>query len=224
MAFDHERDWKRPIIRIGRWTMILAIIASFIPALYLLFVQGVVPDGENLFKAWVMAASMFGMLYFIEPISYFSVLGLSGTYLSFLSGNIGNMRVPCSMMGLEATQTEPGTPRADIVSTLAIVGSVIANLILLTCMAFIGASALELMPDSVVKAFQLFTVPSVYCAVLVQASMKQPRLVPYGLGIPFGLMLIGIPAYLVTLITVFAMIGIARWYYKRDLAKAAAKS
>lgn len=221
MAFDLDRDWKRPVIRIGRLTMILAILASFIPALYLLFALGVVPDGEDLFKAWVMAASMFGMLYFIEPISYFSVLGLSGTYLSFLSGNIGNMRVPCSMMGLEATGTEPGTPRADVVSTLAIVGSVIANLVLLTCMAFIGASALQMMPESVVRAFQLFTVPSVYCAVLVQASMKQPRLVPYGVLIPFGLMLIGIPAYLVTLITVFAMIGIARWLYKRDQARAA---
>ena len=221
MPFDHDRDWKRPVIRIGRWTMIVAIFASFVPALYLAFFQGVVPEAGAVFKAWIMVASMFGMLYFVEPVSYFSVLGLSGTYLSFLSGNIGNMRVPCSMMGLEATQTDPGTHRADIVSTLAIVGSIIANLVLLTAMAFIGAQALELMPPTVVKAFQLFTVPSVYCAILVQSGMKQPRLVPFGLIIPFGLMLVGVPAYLVTLITVFAMIGIARWLYRRDQAKAA---
>lgn len=219
MAFDYANDWKKPVIRIGRLTLVLAIVASCFPALYLTFVHGIVPEMGTLFKAWLMVASMFGMLYFIEPVSYFSVLGLSGTYLGFLAGNNGNMRVPCSMMGLEATGTEPGTPRADIVSTLAIVGSIICNLVLLTIMAFVGVQALAIMPETMVRAFQLFTVPAVYGAMLVQSGMKQPRLVPFGMVIPFGLMYAGIPAYLVTLLTVFSMIGIGRIFYNRDKAK-----
>lgn len=219
MAFDHTNDWKRPVIRIGRITLIFAIFASCVPALYLTVVHGIVPDLGTLFKAWLMVASMFGMLYFIEPVSYFSVLGLAGTYQGFLSGNNGNMRVPCSMMGLEATGTEPGTPRADIVSTLAIVGSIISNLVLLTCMAFVGVQVLAIMPEAVVRAFQMFTIPAVYGAMLVQSGMKQPRLVPFGMVIPFALMYAGVPAYLVTLITVFSMIGIGRLFYNRDKAK-----
>lgn len=219
MAFDYANDWKKPVIRIGRLTLILAILASCFPALYLAFAHGIVPEMGTLFKAWLMVASMFGMLYFIEPVSYFSVLGLSGTYLGFLAGNNGNMRVPCSMMGLEATGTEPGTPRADVVSTLAIVGSIICNLVLLTIMAFVGVQALAIMPEPMVRAFQLFTVPAVYGAMLVQSGMKQPRLVPFGMVIPFGLMYIGVPAYLVTLLTVFSMIGIGRIFYNRDKAK-----
>lgn len=219
MSFDYTKDWKRPVIRIGRFTLILAILSSCFPALYLAFVHGIVPDMGTLFKAWVMVASMFGMLYFIEPVSYFSVLGLSGTYLGFLSGNNGNMRVPCAMMGLEVTNSQPGTPRADIVSTLAIIGSIICNLVLLTIMAFVGVQALALMPPAMVQAFQMFTVPAVYGAILVQSGMKQPRLVPFGMAIPFALMYVGIPAYLVTLLTVFAMIGIGRLFYNHDKAK-----
>lgn len=219
MTYDLDRDWKKPVIRIGRWTLWIAVAASFFPALYLMFFHGVVPEGATLLKAWLMVAGMFGMLYLIEPVTYFSVLGLSGIYLAMLSGNVGNMRVPCSMMGLEATRTEPGTPRAEIVSTLAITGSIISNLVLLTAMAFVGTQALALMPPSMVKAFQLYTIPAVYGAMFVQSAIKNPRLVPFGVGIPMMLMLLGIPGYLVTFITVLIMIAISRFFYLRDRKK-----
>lgn len=216
MSFDHDRDWKNPAIRIGRWTLWISVFSSFVPALYLMFGHGISPDWEVLFKGWLMIVSMFGMLYIIEPVTYFSVLGLSGIYISMLAGNVGNMRVPCAMMGLEVTNTEPGTHRADIVSTLAITGSVIANLVLLTAMAFIGSQVLSIMPESMVKAFQLFTIPSVYGAMFVQSGLKNLKLVPFGVLLPLGLMLFGIPAYLVTFITVLAMIAIARVLYLRE--------
>lgn len=42
--------------------------------------------------------SSFGVLWFVEPISYYPVVGQIGTYMAFLSGNISNMRVPCASM------------------------------------------------------------------------------------------------------------------------------
>ncbi len=61
-----------------------------------------------------MVALSFGAFYVVEPISYYAALGLTGTYLSFLSGNIGNMRVPCATMALETTESEPGTLQAEV--------------------------------------------------------------------------------------------------------------
>ncbi len=216
MSFDYSRDWKHPVNIIGRWTMWIAVVSSFVPALYLMFVHDISPDWEVLFQGWLIIVSLFGMLYVLEPVTYFSVLGLSGIYLSMLAGNVGNMRVPCAMMGLEATETTPGTPRADVVSTLAICGSVIANLALLTCMAFVGAQILTIMPEKMVQAFQLFTIPSVYGAMFIQAGLKDLRLVPFGLGIPLALMLLSVPSYLVTFVTVVCMIVLARFFYNRD--------
>ena len=220
MSFDHDRDWKKPAVRIGRWTLWISVFASFIPAWYLMVAHGISPDWEVLFKAWLMIVSMFGMLYVIEPVTFFSVLGLSGIYIAMLSGNVGNMRVPCAMMGLEVTNTEPGTPRAEIVSTLALVGSVLSNLLLLTAMAVIGARVLAIMPESMVRALQLFTIPSVYGAMFVQSGLKNLKLVPPGVVVPLALMLLGIPAYLVTFITVLTMIAISRLFYVREQKKA----
>ncbi len=220
MSFDYSRDWKHPVNIIGRWTMWIAVVSSFVPALYLLLAHDISPDWEVLLQGWLIIVSLFGMLYVLEPVTYFSVLGLSGIYLSMLAGNVGNMRVPCAMMGLEATDTTPGTPRADIVSTLAICGSVIANLVMLTCMAFVGAQILHYMPEKMVQAFQLFTIPSVYGAMFIQSGLKNLRLVPFGLGIPLAMMLLNVPSYLVTFITVVCMIALARFFYKRDQTNA----
>lgn len=51
------------------------------------------------------------MLWFVEPISYFPVVGAAGTYMAFLSGNISNMRIPCASMAQVAADVEPGTEK-----------------------------------------------------------------------------------------------------------------
>ena len=115
---EFEQIWNEPVIKIGRATLLMSVVFSFFPVIYLYFTQGVFPPLDVAFKAWGMIATVFGAFYIVEPISYYSVLGLSGTYMAFLSGNIGNVRLPCAAMALEVTGTESGTQEAEVVSTI----------------------------------------------------------------------------------------------------------
>ena len=58
------------------------------------------------------------MIWFVEPISYFPIVGVAGTYMAFVSGNISNLRIPCAMIAQKAAGVEPGTDRGSIVATL----------------------------------------------------------------------------------------------------------
>lgn len=214
--FNYNDHWKKPVIKIGKITLILATITSFIPAIYLTLIEGANPDFSSIIKSWFTVLSIYGMMYIIEPISFYSVLGLSGTYLSFLSGNIGNMRVPCSIMAMEVTNSEPGTSKAEIVSIIAIVSSVITNIFLLTLMAFAGASLLELLPPQIIVGFQRFTIPSVYGAMFLQIAIKNIKLIPFSILIPYILIVLGLPAYIITLFTVLSMIIISRIFYLKS--------
>jgi hypothetical protein len=122
-------EWKKNSIRIGTPTNLLAAFTSFIPVIWLCITYNCWPDPKVVLAGWGMVALSFGAFYVVEPISYYAALGLTGTYLSFLSGNIGNMRVPCATMALETTESEPGTLQAEVASTMAICGSIITNLI-----------------------------------------------------------------------------------------------
>lgn len=94
-------EWKKNSIRIGTPTNLLAAFTSFIPVIWLCITYNCWPDPKVVLAGWGMVALSFGAFYVVEPISYYAALGLTGTYLSFLSGNIGNMRVPCATMALK---------------------------------------------------------------------------------------------------------------------------
>ena len=91
--------WRKKSILIGSPTNILAAITAFIPVLYLCIRYNCWPNPKFVLEAWGMLLISFGAFYVVEPVSYYAALGMSGTYLSFLSGNIGNMRVPCAALG-----------------------------------------------------------------------------------------------------------------------------
>ncbi len=124
---DYMAEWKRNSIRIGAPTCIMAAFTAFIPVLYLCSRYGCWPKLETVLAAWALTALSFGAFYIVEPISYYAALGMSGTYLGFLSGNIGNMRVPCAALALDVTDSKSGTIQAEVVSTMAICGSIITK-------------------------------------------------------------------------------------------------
>ena len=102
---DNEimKQWKKSSIVIGSPTNILAALTSFIPVIWLCTTYDCWPPISTVLTAWGMVAASFGAFYFVEPVSYYAALGMTGTYLSFLSGNIGNMRVPCAALALDVT-------------------------------------------------------------------------------------------------------------------------
>ena len=93
-----EKEYMPHMNRIGKITGYLGVLLSFAPAFILAVVYGIFPKPAALLTAFVSIASAVGVLWFVEPISYFTILGPVGTYMAFLSGNISNMRLPCESM------------------------------------------------------------------------------------------------------------------------------
>ncbi len=217
-ATENQFDeyWKKPVVRIGMATLLLASALSFLPCVYLYLEFGVFPPLPTALKAWGLIAAIFGAFYFVEPVSYYPILGLSGTYMSFLAGNISNLRLPCSAVAQEVVEVEPGTPEAEIVSTLGIAGSVITNLIFVTLAVGAGYTLLALFPESVVTAFEDYTVPAIFGAVFGQFALRHPRLAVIALPIPlFLFLLFQAPDWLVILCSVFGTIAVSRILYTK---------
>ena len=209
--------WNKPVVRVGMATLLLAAAFSFLPSIYLYIKYGAFPSLELAMKSWGMIAALFGAFYVVEPISYYSVLGMSGTYLSFLSGNISNLRLPCAAMALEVTETEPGTKEAEVISTLGITGSIITNLIGTTLAALVGAALIKVFPPVIADAFKNYTVPAIFGAVFGQFAYKYPKLAVFGLGIPVLLRFTTkLPAWALIVASVFGTIIIARLFYKSE--------
>lgn len=220
MENEYMSTWKKNSIRIGSPTNLLAAVTSFLPVLFLCIRYDCWPDLSLVLKAWGLIALSFGALYIVEPVSYYASLGLSGTYLSFLSGNIGNMRVPSAALALDLTESDTGTVQAEVVSTMAICGSIITNLIATAAAAFIGTAVVAVLPAVISNGLQSYAAAAIFGATLGNFGLKNPKLAVIGLSIPVICKLIGtVPAWVIIVLSVFGTVAVARLFYAADRKK-----
>ncbi len=84
-----------------------------------------------------------------EPIVYAPMVGINGMYLSFVTGNLSNLKIPCVVKAQEIVGTKPGTEESEIVATLAVAVSSLVTILIIgvmvLCLAF--ANLQELIKD-----------------------------------------------------------------------------
>lgn len=213
----YYESFTKPIIKYGRLTNLLAVPFCFLPAIIIWLYFGVIPSLSYILTGWLYIASIYAIYAIVEPISYFPVLGLPGTYMSFLAGNIGNMRVPCSAIAQEVVGVEPGTKKAEIVSTLGIAGSIITNLIVVTIAAFGGAALMKIFPPTVIEAFK-YVAPAIFGAIFMMYAVKKLRYGVFSLTVTMIMLLVikTLPTYLMIPIAVFSTVGFALWDSGRE--------
>lgn len=217
---NYMATWKRNSIRIGSPTNILAALTSFLPVIYLCMRYDCWPDWHLVLSAWGMIALSFGAFYVVEPISYYASLGMSGTYLSFLSGNIGNMRVPCAALALDVTKSIAGTIQAEVVSTMAICGSIITNLVATTAAALVGTAVVSVLPVVISEGLKSYASAAIFGATFGNFALKNPKVALIALVIPVTCKLIGtVPAWLIIVMSVFGTVAVARVFYTMDRKK-----
>ena len=203
------------VVKWGMITVWLGVALSFIPAFYLWSVHGLLPSSAEILKGFGLIAAIVVAFWFVEPISYYPILGLPGTYLSFLAGNISNMRVPCSAVAQEAAGVPEGTPKGSIISTIAIAVSMLVNTVILFIGAIGLAALVSNLPEGVLHAFD-FILPAIFGAIFGQFALRSYSLGAIALGLGLILNLAGVlPNWGTLLVLVFGTILIARFLWEK---------
>lgn len=164
---QYAKSFTKPSIRIGTITVLLAMLGSFFPNIYLYLAHGVWPDASHMFSAWGSVAMAFGAFYLVEPISYFPVFGPTGTYIGILSGNISQIRLPAASTAQDVLGVEPSSHKGEVVGILAICGSVVTNILFLTVAVVAGSTLLAFLPESVTSAMANYKTVSIAGIVLM---------------------------------------------------------
>lgn len=168
----------------GRGTLWAMIAVTLTLPVYLSFVLGLHPGWGPILAGFLTYASIVAAVWVVEPISYYPVLGVSGTYLAFLNGNIGNMVLPSASVAQSVVGAEPGTKKGELTATLAITGAAIMNTTILIFVILGGSVLITFLPESVIAAFG-FVLPAIYGGVIAQFAIQKPL---WGVvGIAFGL-------------------------------------
>ncbi len=124
--------------RYGRiWGIIICILIMAVPlALCLIF--SAVPRWDGLVKGLIATLPMYWAVGFIEIFTYVPMLGAGGTYLSFVTGNISNLKLPCAVDAMERAGVKPSSEEGEVISTISIaVSSIVTTAIIVLGVIFI---------------------------------------------------------------------------------------
>ena len=139
----------------------------------------------------VIGTSMISLIVFIlggfvEVITYSPMLGTSGTYLGFITGNLVNLKVPCAVNARELTGVKHGSKEGEVVSTISIATSTIVTTVIIAVGVILLTPLTPILENPILEPAFGSAFTALFGALAYKYFIKDPILVP----VPFVLALI----------------------------------
>ena len=118
--------------RDGRiWGIIICIMIFMFPVSVSLIFK-VMPDWAALVQGLIATMPMYWAVGLVEIFTYVPMLGAGGAYLSFVTGNISNLKLPCAVDAMERFGVKASSEEGEIISTISIaISSIVTTFIIL---------------------------------------------------------------------------------------------
>ena len=157
------------------WGIALCLIVFAFPvAVSIVF--SAVPKWDALAKAMFATVPMYWAVGIIEIFTYIPMLGAGGTYLSFVTGNISNLKLPCAVDAMERAGVKANEEEGEIISTISIaVSSIVTTLIILIGVVLIGVIAPVINHPVLTPACDII-LPALYGGMAVVFISKNAKL------------------------------------------------
>ena len=126
-----NRTYLDSVHRDGRiWNLSVMVLLLAFPVT-VAFLFGASPDWGALGLGLLATAPMYWAVGAIETVTYVPMLGAGGSYLSFVTGNISNLKLPCALNALEQNQVSANSEEGEVISTIAIATSSIVTTVII---------------------------------------------------------------------------------------------
>ena len=201
------------------WNLsMVAVLMAFPIAVAIIF--NAAPDWNGLIMGLIATAPMYWAVGVVETITFIPMLGAGGSYLSFVTGNISNLKLPCALNALEQANVKASSEEGEVVSTIAIaISSIVTIFIILVGVLLITPLTPVLENPVLTPAFDQM-IPALFGGLGVAFVSKNWKLAVF----PVTLMLIlfiFVPALnagtvgIMVPVSVLLTIGMSRIMYKK---------
>ncbi|MBQ8907569.1 MAG: hypothetical protein IJY71_03175 [Clostridia bacterium] len=208
--------------RAGRiWGIVVGIVLLLFPAVLSLIFQ-TAPNLEVLWKGVLATAPMYWAVGIVEIFTYVPMLGAGGTYLSFVTGNISNLKLPCAIDAMERAGVKASDEEGEVISTIAIaVSSIVTTLIIVIGVICLVPLTSVLESPVLVPAFDMI-LPALFGGLAVVFISKNAKLAIAPIILMLALFIF-VPALnastvgIMVPVGVLFTVGVARLLYKKGV-------
>lgn len=172
----YVKQYNDSLHRIGRITSVLMIILLMAVPFVIGFINKVSPDPNGFVSGIAKVGIIYIPVAIVEFLVYSPMLGAGGSYLSFITGNVTNMKIPCVMNAKDIAETEDGTPEHEIISTISVATSAITTtLVIVVGVVLLVPLQPVLNSELLAPAFNN-VVPALFGALGLKYFLKSPKI------------------------------------------------
>lgn len=222
MKNNKNYSYMDSVHRDGRiWNIAVMIVLLLFP-LVVGFIFSAAPDWLGLGLGLAYTAPMYWAVGIVEVITFIPMLGAGGSYLSFVTGNISNLKLPCAINALENAKLDVKSEEGEIISTVAIAVSSIVTTVIIALGVLLVAPLDPILSNPVLAPAFDQMLPALFGALGVALISKNWKLAIA----PVALMLvlfIFVPALdsssvgIMVPVGVVFTIAVSRFLYKKGL-------
>ena len=158
-ATDAFQTWAHKWGRIGTLIALLYMIA--LPFVVLAYYDCMPSFGEVINLGTISILMIYIPVGISEAISYTPILG-SSAYLTFITGNIMNLKLPVAVNAMKLANKEPNTPEGEAISSVAVAVSSIMTVVILALAALLSTWISPIFELPSVKTASNYLIPALF--------------------------------------------------------------
>lgn len=210
-TLDPFQAWSHKWGRFG--TVIALVYMVALPFIVLGYYHSIPSIGEVINVSTISILMIYIPVGISEALSYTPILG-SSSYLTFITGNIMNLKLPCAVNAMKLAKKEPNTPEGDAISSVAVAVSSIMTVVILALAALLSTWISPVFELPAVKTASNYIIPALFGSLtlgLFSSTNAGNKVVKNGImGVLPVLILVSIISIFVRVTTggsLFGMIG-----------------
>ncbi|MBQ8474519.1 MAG: hypothetical protein IJ499_02515 [Clostridia bacterium] len=162
--------------RDGRlWGITLCLVILLFPVAVCL-VFGAIPQWGALLKGAFAIMPMYWAVGLVEMFTYIPMLGAGGAYLSFVTGNISNLKLPCAVDAMERANVKASSEEGEIISTISIAVSSIVTTIIIIIGVFLITPLTPILESEILTPAFAQMLPALFGGLAVVFVSKNAKL------------------------------------------------
>lgn len=203
--FDYD-NYIEDTHKLGRFFLSVGVLALLLAP----FIIAYFTKAHVNVKAFATSITKILLIYIpscvAEYLIYVPLLGIGGVYLSFLTGNLTNLKLPCAFSSREIAQTRAGTPEDEIIMTLSIATSALTTMLVIAIGVLLIVPLTPVLQNPIVKPAFDNVLPALFGALGYQYFIKDLKLSAIAM-VSMILICIGVPSLIGDTGTMIIIIG-----------------
>lgn len=172
MSEQVVKDYHKWVHRFGITSSLILFVGMTAFPIAASAIYGVWPDFKQLWPAFIAVILFMAPYWPAETIGYMSIMGPGALYMSYITGNVTNLRMPVTVGTINALGIKPNTDECHTMAIIACGASCITTVLVVALGMLIATPLQPLLSAPAIQPAFNYVVPALFGGLVAQTILK----------------------------------------------------